>query len=245
MNEVDKKRRQFIGYSSLGLLGAVIAGGVIFAPDLSAEKMILRPPGALNEKDFLALCIKCGQCLQVCPYHSIHLFDITTLYAMGTPYINARERACYACEALPCVLACPSGALSHTIENSTEAHMGIAVLEYQNSCLGIAKENVPKSFIKKIKTEHSHANELELKVIEKLEAYEDKPCTICADMCPLENSSLAIEMVNHRNGGQMPNILRGCIGCGVCEELCPASNAAIVIKPRVTYEQYYIEGIKS
>jgi len=245
MPEIDNKRRQFIGYSSLGLLGAVMSGGIIFAPDVSAENKILRPPGALDEKDFLALCIKCGQCLQVCPYHSIHLFDITTIYSMGTPYIDARERACYACEALPCVLACPSGALSHSIEKPEEAKMGVAVLVSQERCLGVQKKSVPKSFIQMIKTTHPHSHELELKVIEKLEAYEDRACTICADLCPLENASLAIEMISHKEGGEMPKIFSGCIGCGVCQELCPATDSAIVIKPRLTYEQYYIEGKKS
>ena len=42
-----------------------------------------------------------------------------------------------------------------------------------------------------------------------------------------------------------PEIYDGCVGCGACEELCPAFEAAIVIKPRLTYEDYYIKGIRS
>jgi acid phosphatase family membrane protein YuiD len=40
-------------------------------------------------------------------------------------------------------------------------------------------------------------------------------------------------------------IIGAVIGCGVCEELCPANEPAIVVKSRLSYEDYYIKGIKS
>ncbi len=235
----DNKRRQFINYTSLGLLGAVLAGGVALSPFALAEEYRLRPPGAIDEKDFLGLCIKCGQCLQVCPYHSIKLADFGMGHGVGTPYIDARERGCYACEALPCVLACPSGALEHTVEKPSDVSMGIAVLVSESRCLGALNKTVPKSFIEMITNEHPHSNPLEVQMLEKLASYEDKPCTLCADMCPLENAWAAIEMVSHKDGGYIPLVKDACIGCGACEELCPAQEAAIVIKPRINYEQQY------
>ena len=51
-------------------------------------------------------------------------------------------------------------------------------------------------------------------------------------------------MVKDKNGGMKPEVYDGCIGCGVCEELCPASEPAIVIKPRLSFKQYYEEGIR-
>ena len=33
---------------------------------------LIRPPGALAEEEFLARCIKCGQCMRVCPTNVIH-----------------------------------------------------------------------------------------------------------------------------------------------------------------------------
>jgi len=237
--KVDIPRRQFLSYSSLGLLGAVLAGGVGLSPYIYADEYRLRPPGAINEKDFLALCIKCGQCLQVCPYHSIKLADMAMGHGIGTPYIEARERGCYACEALPCVLACPSGALDHSVENPLQVSMGIAVLENERTCLGVTKKNVPSSFIDMLLTTHPNSHPLEIEVNEKLSSYKEKACTLCADICPLENSFSAIEMITHKDGGFMPLIKEGCIGCGVCEEVCPTPKASIVIKPRETFDTYY------
>jgi len=89
MAKVKTDRREFIKYSTLGVLGLVLAGGVGLSPYLLADEMRLRPPGAVDEKEFLGLCIKCGQCLQVCPYHSIELADWGKGHGIGTPYIDA------------------------------------------------------------------------------------------------------------------------------------------------------------
>ena len=51
----------------------------------NSASLYLRPPGALAERGFRSSCIKCGQCVQVCPYHSIYLLDITHLFDIGTP----------------------------------------------------------------------------------------------------------------------------------------------------------------
>lgn len=168
-------------------------------------------------------------------------------HGIGTPYIDARERGCYACNAVPCVLACPSGALDHKVEKAEDIKMGIAVLEFPNKCLAITNTPVPKEHSKRIHDFTNNQNnitQLELDVLEKLDSFEGKQCTICADMCPIPNPLSAISMVS-AGSGKKPEVYGGCIGCGVCEELCPANEAAIVIKPRLTYEDYYIKGIKS
>ncbi|HMZ02430.1 MAG TPA: 4Fe-4S binding protein, partial [Burkholderiaceae bacterium] len=56
-----------------GVLGAAMSG---WLPLAYAQRQRLRPPGALDEKDFLASCIKCGQCVQVCPVQAIKLADL-------------------------------------------------------------------------------------------------------------------------------------------------------------------------
>jgi ferredoxin-type protein NapG len=243
MKELQKNRRDFIKFSTLGILGLTLGAGVVISPHALQAQMKLRPPGAVSEKDFLALCIKCGQCLQVCPYHSIKLSDMAKGHGMGTPYIDARERGCYACTAVPCVLACPSGALNHTCEKPADIKMGIAVLEFPNKCIAMTNQLVTKEQIQRIHT-HPNTRQLEQDVLNKLDKFEGKPCTICADMCPIPNANSAISMVQSGNG-MKPEIYDGCVGCGACEELCPVFEAAIVVKPRLTYEDYYIKGIKS
>ena len=241
--KVKVDRRDFIKYSSIGILALAGGASIAIAPKGAIAENRLRPPGAIAEKDFLALCIKCGQCLQVCPYHSIELADLSKGYGEGTPFIDANIRGCYACEAVPCVLACPSGALDHKTEKATDIKMGIAVLEHPRSCLAVRRQPVPKGYDLKMKEFVSNVvntNEYEQKVLEKFEGYEGKPCTLCADMCPMPNPLTAIAMVKKSNGITRPVIYDGCTGCGVCQEVCPVdSGPAIVIKPRAIYDDIY------
>jgi ferredoxin-type protein NapG len=84
-----------------------------------------------------------------------------------------------------------------------------------------------------------NTNEYEQNVLKKFDEFEGKACTLCADMCPLPNPMSAIAMVPDANGGRKPEIYDGCIGCGVCQEVCPTSVPSIVVKPRMTYDEYY------
>jgi len=241
MAKIEIEKRKFIKYSTLGILGLAMGGGMIFSPYAKADENRLRPPGAINEKDFLALCIKCGQCLQVCPYHSIKLADFAKGHGIGTPYIDANERGCYACDAVPCVLACPSGALDHKTEKATDIHMGIAVLEFPDTCIAITNTPIPAGYNDRMHTFQKNINnvtEYEEKVLEHFDEFEGKQCTLCADMCPIPNPMSAISMVPSGNGNK-PEIYDGCIGCGVCQEVCPTQTPSIVVKPRMTYDEYY------
>ncbi|MCD6173573.1 MAG: 4Fe-4S dicluster domain-containing protein [Sulfurimonas sp.] len=242
MAKVQTDRREFIKYSTLGILGLALGGGVIFSPYAVGAENRLRPPGAVPEKEFLALCIKCGQCLQVCPYHSIELSDFGKGHGVGTPFIDATKRGCYACTAVPCVLACPTGALEHNCEKAEDIHMGIAVLEFKETCLAVTNTPIPKGFNTKMHdfiSKQINVTQLELDQLEKLDSFEGKQCTLCADMCPIPNPLSAIAMVPDSDGGKRPAIYDGCIGCGVCEEVCPTSTPSIVVKQRMTYEEYY------
>ena len=247
MAKVKTDRRDFIKYSTLWMLAVAAGGGMVFSPYTLKAEHRLRPPGAVEEKEFLALCIKCGQCLQVCPYHSIELADLGTGHGVGTPYIDATIRGCYACEAVPCVLACPSGALDHHTEKATDIKMGIAVLEHKRACLAVQQKPVPVGHAKKMQEflkRQTNVTKLEDDVLAKFEEFEGKPCTLCADMCPMPNPLTAIAMERNRVGIMKPVVYDGCTGCGVCEEVCPTEIPSIIIKPKLSYEDYYVKGIR-
>ncbi len=253
----NKKRRDFIkGVGGFSIVALATGAGLYFAPELKSDKLLLRPPGAVEEEDFLKLCIKCGQCLQVCPYDSILLEDIKGGASLGMAYINPLERGCYLCSAFPCILACPTGALDHEKDELKYVHMGMAVIVNESACLALDNKKVPDSAIDRIyehtkvlspiekrnhKVEISNSDnekqELQKKLLQKLENNRDKPCTICADMCPYTpDPSDAIGMIS-KNGGLIPEIREACVGCGACVELCPTKVLNIV--PRASYEQIY------
>ena len=134
-------RRSFLRASTLVVAGSAAAFGAVSVPLLRKDRLLLRPPGALDEDTFLASCIKCGQCLQVCPPQVIKLAGISQGFGLGTPYIVPREGACILCSGLPCVLACPTGALAHELSLGKDAEMGLAVISGPDTCLSVRGVN--------------------------------------------------------------------------------------------------------
>jgi len=74
---------------------------------------VIRPPGALAEEEFLTRCIKCGQCMRVCPTNVIQPGGIEGgLENLWTPVLNNRigSSGCqYNCTA--CGQVCPTSAI--------------------------------------------------------------------------------------------------------------------------------------
>ena len=64
---LDPNRRQFlknVTRTAAGVCGVGIILGLQQQQAKAKEGIALRPPGALPEKDFLAACTRCGQCVQ-------------------------------------------------------------------------------------------------------------------------------------------------------------------------------------
>ncbi|MBT4288770.1 MAG: 4Fe-4S dicluster domain-containing protein [Deltaproteobacteria bacterium] len=140
-NKTLMNRRRFIKTSTAIIVGGTTLAGLGATPLLRSQTVLLRPPGALEEDRFLASCIKCGQCLQVCPPQVIQLANITQGFAVGTPYITARDGGCILCAGLPCVLACPTGSLNHDLSEGKDAQMGLAVISQPDTCLSVRGKN--------------------------------------------------------------------------------------------------------
>ena len=123
-------RRQFIFDSAkmacgVGMLGLGL--GLYANKSAALPATALRPPGALAEARFLGACIRCGLCVRDCPYHTLDLAKPEAPVASGTPYFTARSIPCEMCEDIPCVKACPTGALDHGLTDINKAKMGVAV----------------------------------------------------------------------------------------------------------------------
>lgn len=120
-------RRQFF---SLNLEAATGFLGNFLAPQLELERDFFRPPGAVNELEFLTTCNRCGRCKDQCPEKIINLFSISASPKLvNTPYLKPNESPCTFCQ--KCIEVCPTEALSL----SRSMKIGTAKI-MKNTCLG-------------------------------------------------------------------------------------------------------------
>lgn len=191
-------RRTFFKTSTLVVTGAAVAYGAVSVPLLRRDRLLLRPPGALAEDIFLASCIKCGQCLQVCPPQVIELAGISQGFGIGTPYIIPREGGCVLCSGLPCVLACPTGALAHELSLGKDAEMGLAVVSNPDTCLSVRGvndlvyrlENLKKK--KATSQEQSELKEILTSLIKRLTEDEKKAWQTRFSLTEISDNTLLI-----------------------------------------------------
>ena len=247
-----------------GVLGAAASG---YLPVVYARKQRLRPPGALDEKDFLSSCIKCGQCVQVCPVQAIKLADLLDGFGVGTPYIDPRSQACdFSCDAVQCILACPTGTLTYdkpdflsvrpgaalatkpillAKEKDTEPtlnfheRIGVARLTRPESCLAIKG----KGFKGQARGADFHG-QMRYMAVDRWKPiliaehpYDVAECDLCARECPIKGA-ISIETVSAPDGSKrrQPTVHEPCVGCGVCEMICPVEPACIEIVPREVWQ---------
>ena len=103
----------------------------------SLPVIAMRPPGAQGEKKFLSACVRCGLCVRDCPYPTLKLAELGEDVPVGTPYFVARRYPCEMCDDIPCVKACPTGALDPALGKIDDARMGLAVLIDEETCLNL------------------------------------------------------------------------------------------------------------
>ncbi|MDY6837135.1 MAG: 4Fe-4S binding protein [Thermodesulfobacteriota bacterium] len=77
-----------------------------------SDPRLIRPPGALPEKDFLRLCQRCGLCMKVCPTNAINpTLGEAGLAGFWTPHLIMTQGYCeYTCTL--CGSVCPTGAIT-------------------------------------------------------------------------------------------------------------------------------------
>jgi polyferredoxin/formate hydrogenlyase subunit 6/NADH:ubiquinone oxidoreductase subunit I len=198
-----------------------VAGGVLAYPfvRLSAavnkrgfDKKAIRPPGSVEESEFLERCIKCDQCLNVCPTNVLQPATLAQagLEGLWTPVMNFAVGFCQ----LNCTLCsevCPTGAIQKT---SVERKLGIS--EYAEKgpiSLGTAFFDQGRCLPWAMQT----------------------PCVVCEEVCPVSPKAIGAyeEEITRWDGAKVvlkkpyirPEL---CIGCGICEHECPVLDSAAV-----------------
>jgi len=209
-NKKISSRRKFL-LTTARAAGLAGIGALVWSSMLEesvAHSLILRPPGALREEDFLKTCIKCGLCVSACPYDTLKLAAPGDHKPMGTPFFDARDIPCYMCTDIPCVPVCPTGALdeqSVTTDGELDinlSRMGVAVID-TSACV----------------------------------AFWGIQCDACHRACPLIDEAIIIEYDKNERTGKhaflTPVVVNDvCTGCGMCEHACITEKAAITIIPR-------------
>lgn len=205
---VKESRRHFLATLSkvagvAGGAGLLSLGLGLHARQASAlPAQALRPPGALAEDAFLAACLRCGLCVHGCPYDMLKLASPGMPVPTGTPYFIARDKPCEMCEDIPCVVACPSGALDRSLKDIGKARMGLAALVDQETCLNFLG--------------------LRCDVCYRVCPVIDKAITLEKLHNPRSDRHALLLPTVHSDH---------CTGCGKCEKACVLPQAAIKIYP--------------
>ena len=196
---------------------AALAAGVAAMPLLRAntalgksrDEHLIRPPGALDETDFLSRCIRCGECMKVCPNNSLQpAFAEAGLEGIWTPTLTPRigycEPSCVLCSEV-----CPTGAIWKISPQEKGWVVGLdspGEKKRQPVRLGTAFYDRGRCLPWAMATS----------------------CIVCEEWCPVSPKAIYLQEaeVVDANGNkktvQQPHIDPSrCVGCGACEYACP------------------------
>lgn len=121
---------KYLPYAAAALLGVQAVAYIAHPTD-----GLIRPPGAQEEKDFSSRCVKCGRCIEACPYAAIVPASADAGSAVGSPTLDLRNQACRLCHDFPCAAACPTDAL-RDVAAVEDVDMGHAVID-EDLCIAL------------------------------------------------------------------------------------------------------------
>ena len=202
-------RRAFLGtLIGLGFYAFARTSG---ASDRNYDKKVIRPPGSVEEKDFLDRCIKCDQCIRVCPTNVLQPAVLESgLEGFWTPILNMKLGFCEVNCTL-CGQVCPTGAIQRI---SIEEKTGTGPFEKEGPIrLGTAFFDLGRCLPWAMET----------------------PCVVCEEVCPVSPKAIYSHEVTITKRDGNPITLRRpyvdpalCIGCGICEHECPVTDEAAI-----------------
>jgi len=196
---VSLSRRLFLA-SAAG--GAVVPLAAMALPrEQALPSDLIRPPGAAPEAEFLARCLRCGECMRVCLTNGLQ----PTLLEAGvegiwTPRLAMRKGYCeFNCTL--CGQVCPTDAIRplHPVEKR-QLRIGTAIID-RDLCIPF------------LRGEQCMVCEEHCPTPSKAIVFDD---------ATVKGPGGAVKV-------KQPRVLRDlCIGCGICETKCPLSGQAAI-----------------
>jgi MauM/NapG family ferredoxin protein len=122
----DETRRRFL--YSLGV-AVFVAAFLRFFPSIArAANNQIRPPGA-SEESISTRCVRCGECMRVCPTGVAQPGTVSNPAGLWTPTLKTRLGYCdYSCNS--CGIICPTGAIPNLpLEQKRKTVIGVARID--------------------------------------------------------------------------------------------------------------------
>ncbi|MDZ7698478.1 MAG: 4Fe-4S binding protein [Deltaproteobacteria bacterium] len=140
-HQFSPTRRQLILSGFGGAATAMVSLAGLSAPmaksgeGLVAPPGLIRPPGALPEKDFLSRCVRCGECMAACPTNTLQpIWFNQGFMGIFSPAVIPRRGYCDP-RCHQCAEVCPTRAINRiTGAERIWAKIGTAVIHRQK-CL--------------------------------------------------------------------------------------------------------------
>jgi polyferredoxin len=201
-----QRRRLVAGLATGAVLVPILRSTPGFAT--ARDPRLIRPPGALEEDSFLARCIRCGECMKVCPNNALQPTWLEAgLEGMWSPVLVPRIGYCEPTCVL-CSQVCPTGAiweitqsekLGQLQEGGSGAPIRIGTAFYDRGrCLPWAMA---------------------------------RECIVCEEWCPTSPKAIYLLPAEAIDSSGQTHLVRQpyvdpekCIGCGACEYACPVQN---------------------
>jgi len=195
--KVDYNRRRLMAAGAAGLFSVGLIKTGFSRPE--DKTRVIRPPGAMEEPEFLDRCIRCGECIRVCSTSGAGLqYAILESGWEGiwTPVLIPKTGYCeYNCNM--CGRVCPTGAIRPLpLQERQEMKMGTAHFDktrcipwyYGENCM-VCEEHCPLPD-KAIKFRESDVVTIDGEETTVLLPYVDESlcigCGICVNRCPVE-----------------------------------------------------------
>jgi polyferredoxin len=194
--------------------GAAVVPLLRSTPGFAVERheRLLRPPGALDEGYFLSRCIRCGECMKVCPNNALQpALTEAGLEGLWTPVMVPRIGYCESSCVL-CSEVCPTGAIweitakekgweARVTSDAKPISLGTAFLD-RGRCLPWAMAT---------------------------------PCIVCEEWCLTSPKAIYLQPAEVADAeGHLQQVKQPlvdphlCVGCGACEYACPVQDRPAV-----------------